>query len=123
MLEDREVVYRGTAAAIALLKLGDDPVSDWASFLFDCARDRQTLHGLSLLPCARVKDGPLKRPVYAVEDVLEFIRRARALDGSLGPRPRMGAFTIKADPSLSWIANTVDRLGNPWTPAKSTLAS
>jgi hypothetical protein len=121
MIENREVVYRGTAAAIALLRLGDDPVSDWTLFLFDCARDRQSLHGLSLLPCARVKDGPLKRPVYAVEDVLEFIRQARALDGSLGLRPRMGAFTIKADPSLPWIANTVDRLGNPWTPAKSIL--
>ena len=72
----------------------------WSDFLADCIRDRADLHGLQLLPVARVKlpGDRWKRPRYTIASVKEFIHGILAIV----PRPP------ETDRALHKVAIAID---------------
>lgn len=89
------------------------PLRNWTSFLNDINRgDPTNIRGLQLFPCLRQHDGHTYRPRYALSDVLEFIRRVRAIEPKAGPATiKTTAFTI--NPNRFWKVNKFDQHGQP----------
>lgn len=62
------------AETVFILRKQLGPMRAWSDFLSDCIRIRTNLDGLMLMPINHVDDGRAKRPVYALEDIVAFIR-------------------------------------------------
>ena len=81
-----EVVSRGDAALMLRESLG--AMREWGSFLQDCDRNLQDLHGFKLRPIARLKDARgHMRPVYSMTEIKTFIDTIRAIIPGAGPTP------------------------------------
>lgn len=98
--------------AAYMLRMALGPLRNWTNFLSDNIRDRQSIHGLTLIPCARQSDGKAFRPVYAVADVLAFIRDVLAADSTAGKAPLKTA-TLDIDRRRPWRLNKFDQNGKP----------
>lgn len=87
--------------------LGDGP--NYFTLLLDMRRDRGNFHGLVLLPIARTREGRSLRPVYAVEDVVEFIKKAREITDIPANPAAVKARIVMLDPEdhRSWRVRRV----------------
>lgn len=93
-------------------KLG--PLRVWSDFLADNRRRCQHIHGVTLTPCARVKDarGGVARPVYSLADISEFIRKVQAVEPTAGPRP-IKPKNLALVPGRGWKVQKFDHNGAP----------
>lgn len=82
----------------------------WDNLLEQMRRDGEAGYlGLRLEPCGRVEREGYPHPVYLLQDVGEFIRRARELNGG-NPHPiGFETFKIEFDRTLHcpWQARTI----------------
>ena len=63
-----------------LLRRELGPIRNWDDSLADMRRGRVVIHGCTLLPKCMGKYANAWRPMYAVPDILDFIRNVRAAD-------------------------------------------
>lgn len=105
MKVDVKVISAESAAYHLRAKLG--ALRAWASFLADCRRDRQDIAGYRLLPCA-VREG---LPVYAADDVREFVKNVLAAVPGAGPCP-IKIDTLRIDRRRPWRTNRFGRDGS-----------
>jgi hypothetical protein len=94
--------------AYALRKtLGDGP--NYFTLLLDMRRGRSDFHGLVLLPIGRTREGRSLRPVYAVEDVVLFIKKAREVAEVPANPAAVKVRTVMLDPEdyRSWRVRKV----------------
>lgn len=91
-----------------LLRKELGPLRSWTDFLSDCIRDRQSIGGRQLLPCAEVHDGRLFRPVYSASDVKRFIADVLATEGKASAT----VLSLDVDRGIPWKLNRFDRDGN-----------
>ena len=84
----------GTTAAVLYQAFG--PERNWRDFLTDCNRSRTDFQGFQLLPIARVRPdkGRCRRPVYALDDIVEFIRNVRDVWTKPAAADKLRRFTI-----------------------------
>lgn len=94
-----------------LLRKELGPLRSWTDFLSDCIRDRQSIGGRQLLPCAEVHDGRLFRPVYCAQEVKRFIVEVLAAEG----KTSASILTLDVDRGTHWKLNRFDRDGNRFT--------
>lgn len=106
MKVDVKVISAESAAHHLRVKLGD--MRAWVSFLADCRRDRQDIAGFRLHPCA-VREG---LPVYAADDVREFVKNVLAAVPSAGPCP-IRLDTLRIDRRRPWRINRFNKDGSP----------
>lgn len=83
---------------------------EWYSCLQDMARNRQTVHGLTLRPAARKRDDKSMRPFYRVKDIEDFIAGVQAVDPSAKPEP-IKPTLLDLDPRYPWLVQKFDRDG------------
>jgi hypothetical protein len=96
-----------TTAYVLRRALGDGP--NYFTLLLDMRRDRGDFHGLVLLPIARTREGRSLRPVYAVEDVILFIKNAREVADMPANPAAVKARIVMLDPEdhRSWRVRKV----------------
>ena len=97
-------------AHLLRVKLG--PLRAWADFLADNIREKQSINGLTLMPCAKLHDGRLLRPVYDAVDVKDFIAAVQAASPNASP-VKVAAVKLSVDRGRAWFMNKFDRAGNP----------
>lgn len=93
------------AAYFLQKKLGS--LRAWGDFLSDNIRDQQSVSGLTLLPCARLKSRGWQTR-YAIHDVQRFIRDVLAL--GLIPE-KIKPVTLAIERCTSWKNNKFDKGG------------
>lgn len=71
-----KVISAPEVAYILRVQLG--PLRNWDDTLADMRRERVEIHGLTLLPTCRGKFAGAWRPMYAIPDVVDFIKAVRA---------------------------------------------
>lgn len=98
--------------AAYMLRQALGPLRNWASFLTDNIRHKQSVHGLTLEPCARQHDGKAYRPVYGVEDVLTFIEAVKKAISTAGKTPII-VTPLAMDRRRPWRVNKFDQQGKP----------
>lgn len=82
------------------------PHRAWSSFLADCLRYEQDLHGYRLLPHSRYK-GRAPRPLYLVADIGEFIKSVKTANPSLGPtEPQTIPYLVSGPSGSDWRLRT-----------------
>lgn len=107
---DTSVITPAEAAFYLRCHLG--PLRNWGDFLTDNIREKQSIEGLTLMPCLRQKDSRALRPMYAVQDVKDFVAAVLARIPSAGPaRIKVAKLTIDTD--RHWTLNKFDRHGTP----------
>lgn len=94
------------------------PIRCWSDFLADCLRDRTSIKGLTLKPCAKRHDGRVYRPVYAVDDVRVFIDQVRKTVPEASASARIKQIILTIDRRVGWRAQKFDREGNRVIKAK-----
>lgn len=113
----RKVYFRGQAALICSQLLGNSQVSSWDDFLADCVRERQQLFGLTLLPCGRMEDRGVHRPVYDESDIVRFVHRVQAEDPVRFGPGRLKPMEVMLDPTIPWRFNRIAPPPPPAPPA------
>lgn len=93
------------------------PLRNWTHFLNDCIRDKQSIAGHKLLPCAMKHDGRLCRPVYSVADIKAFIADVKASVPSAGTA-RVTPMVLCIDDGRNWRANRFCKDGSPVKPRR-----
>lgn len=63
-----------------LLRRELGPIRAWDDAVADMRRGRIEIHGLTLLPTCKGKYAGSWRPMYAIRDVVDFIKAVRAAD-------------------------------------------
>ena len=97
-------------AAILRARLG--PIRAWPDFLCDNIRDKQHVHGHTLLPCASVWVRGHFRPVYSSQDIAAFVDAVLKAEPAAG-REALTPLTLAIDPRKPWRWNRFDSRGNP----------
>jgi hypothetical protein len=110
MTVERNAIFKGNAAYLCRYFLGDRIISNWDDFLADCTRERAEVAGLTLLPCGRLKQGGIRRPLYDLDALMRFIRDVRAASSEFEKTP-VKPFFVEVDTRLPWTMNIVDRFG------------
>lgn len=100
------------AEAAYLLRSQLGPMRSWADFLADNIRGKQSIAGLTLLPCARKRDGKSFRPVYSVRDVKAFIAKVMASVPGAG-KAKIKQTILSVDTGRHWKVNRFDQDGSP----------
>ena len=104
-----EVLSVAETSFLLRAKLGR--LRKWTDFLTDCVRDRQSINGLRLMPCARRNDGRSLRPVYALKNILAFVNEVLALVPEAGKAP-LEVVVLDVDLSRDWRLNKFARDGS-----------
>ena len=112
MIVKKKTISAAQAAAMLFDKLG--ALRNWADFLADNIRGKQSINGLELLPCARKHDGKSLRPVYSIDDVKDFIDKVLALESTEGKAP-LKPTTLLVDTGKHWTVNKFKGDGSPFT--------
>lgn len=82
-----------------LLRRELGPIRNWDDSLADMRRGRIVVHGCTLLPTCMGKYANAWRPMYAVPDILDFIRSVRAADRSAARHVSYQVKTAHMDPT------------------------
>jgi hypothetical protein len=88
----------------ALLRQQLGPIVAWDDWLSDRRRGRgDQLADFDLQPCASLKDR-CRRPVYAIEDIVEFIKSVRRRHSTAKPgiKPDVMVIQLDGDDCRSW---------------------
>ena len=104
-------ITKSEAIYILQAKLGS--LRAWGDFLADNCRDRQSINGLTLLPCCKRHDGNGFRPAYAVDDVLTFIADVKAAIPSAGEGKPIEPVTLTIEDGWHWKLNKFCEDGSP----------
>lgn len=107
---DAQTVTAPEAAYILQNKLGG--LRAWADFLADNIRGRQSINGLTLMPCARRKDSKAWRPVYDVRDVLKFVADVKAIEPSASEGKPIKPVTLTIEDGRFWKLNKFNEDGS-----------
>lgn len=91
------------AATYLRIELG--PMKAWADFLADNIRDKQNAGGETVLPCARIRIGRCRRPVYALDDLRKFVDAVRAVEPKARKAP-LQTMWLEVDRSVPWFARS-----------------
>lgn len=110
-------VSASDTAVILRAALGD--LRAWSDFLSDCIRGRQSIHGLTLLPCARMKDRGHFRPRYSMRDIKAFIAAVKRVEPTAG-KAKIEIRNLPIN-RAHWHINRFDERGNP-VARKSSIA-
>lgn len=117
-------VSASDAAVILRAALGD--LRAWSDFLSDNIRGRQSIHGLSLMPCAQMKVRGHFRPRYSMKDIKAFIAAVKRVEPSAGrTKIEVRHLPVKY---AHWRINRFDERGKPvarasyWHPSKANAA-
>lgn len=105
-----KILSAAETAAMLRVRLG--ALRAWRDFLSDCIRDRQGIHGLRLMPCARMHVRGSFRPVYALDDISEFIEAVMRVEPTAGKCP-IKAQELMIDRRYPWRLNRFDGDGKP----------
>lgn len=95
-----------------LLRLYLGPLRNWTNFLTDNIRGKQCIAGRNLMPCARQHDGMLFRPIYAMQDIRDFIGAVQLAMPEARKTP-VKATVLTIDRGRHWRINKFDRKGAP----------
>ncbi|MGZ3182934.1 MAG: hypothetical protein ACXU8N_10880 [Telluria sp.] len=106
-----QVISAPEVAYLLRRELG--PLRNWDDTLADMRRGRVEVHGQSLLPTCKAKFAGAWRPMYAVADVVDFIKAVRSAD----PRAARHA------PYQVRIALTEPTDARPWYKRRLLVAS
>lgn len=98
-------------AVILHRKLG--PLRAWSDFLTDNRREKQSIDGITLLPCCIMHDGRARRPRYRLEDVARFIKAVQK--GCPTERAEDKVVELDIDSETPWFLQRFDRHGLPLT--------
>lgn len=82
-----------------LLRKELGPARNWDDTLADMRRGRVEVHGLTLLPTCKGKYAGAWRPLYAIPDVVSFIKAVRMLDPSAARNIPYQIKTAHTDPT------------------------
>jgi len=96
--------------AAYLLRVALGPIRAWGDFLADNIRDKQSLHGLTLMPCCRKKIGRAYRPMYAVADVRAFIADVLAVEPSARMKAPVAVIDLPVDRKRPWSTIKLNRV-------------
>lgn len=107
-------------AAYRLMKdLGG--LRNWTNFLTDNIRGKQNIAGHQLLPCGRQHDSKSFRPIYALDDVLDFIDKVKVAVPSSGKSPTETT-VLPIDTGKHWRINKFRMDGSPVALLSSYIA-
>jgi hypothetical protein len=107
---ETQTISTPETAFLLRAKLG--PIRNWLNFLNDNIRGKQSVRGLTLLPCAQKLDSGLYRPVYSVATVKDFIKKVLALESSAGRTP-IKITTLAIEDGQGWRVNKFEGDGSP----------
>ena len=99
-----DVLTASEAAVILRTTLG--AIRSWGDFLTDNIRGKQHIHELTLLPVGRRKIGRCWRPLYARDEIMQFVADVLAVEPTAGKAP-IGVFRVTIDTSKNWKENRV----------------
>jgi len=116
---DTATLAASDTAVILRTRLGD--LRAWPDFLADNIRHKQNICGHRLMPCGRRRIRGCLRPIYAVQDVKEFIAKVLASVPDAGKAP-IKTTVLKIDRRRHWRLNKFDETGAPIPPSSSASA-
>ena len=105
-----QTISAADTAFLLRAKLG--PLRAWPDFLADNIRGKQSVHGLTLMPCARKQDYRAFRPIYSIKDVEQFISEVLALEPSAG-KVAIQRTVLAIDTGRYWKINKFAEDGSP----------
>ena len=108
-----KTVTASQTAYLLMKKLGI--TRSWPDFLSDCIRGRQAINGYVLMPCGKVIDKGLYRPVYSIDDIKRFIDDVIAKGGAARHTPSR---ILNLDMSKTWFNRKFNFHGEPVSYAK-----
>jgi hypothetical protein len=82
-----------------LLRRELGPLRNWDDTLADMRRGRVKVHGCTLMPTCKGKHAGAWRPMYAVPDVLDFIKAVRAAEPAAARHLPYQVKTALSDPT------------------------
>lgn len=110
MMIDADSLTAADTAVVLRAKLGG--FRAWPDFLADNIRGKQSIRGLTLLPCCRKKSKGRYRPMYALSEINAFIDQVLAIEPNAGKCP-IRPIRLAIDPSKHWKLNRFDEDGSP----------
>ena len=113
MKTDTATITLSDAAYLLRNKLG--PMRNWTNFLSDNIRGKQDIAGYILMPVAQKQDSRALRPIYATQDVLDFIEKVLAVVPTAGKTP-IKQTILSIDTGRLWRVNKFKFDGSPLVP-------
>ena len=110
MTKEIEVINLSEAAFLLRARLG--PMRAWRDFLMDCERGKQSIHGLVVLPVARMQTSRGFKPVFDLAEVYEFIEAVKRIESVKNPA-KIIKTVAHIDTAKLWKVNKIDKAGYP----------
>lgn len=95
------------------LRVALGPLRAWGDFLADNIRGKQSVQGITLLPCCRKKIGGAYRPMYAVTDVCAFIEAVLAVEPSARMKAPVTIIDLPVDRKRPWATLKFNKATRP----------